>query len=56
MGHLTRQAQDRGSVLYAGRVTDRIDPAWGIVAVSLDASLRLTTAIGIIGEGDVRDG
>lgn len=56
MAELTMQAQDSGSPLYGGLVTDRIDPAWGVVAVSLDASLRLTTAIEIIGGDDVREG
>lgn len=53
---LTAQAQESGSTLYDGRVTDMIDPAWGIVAVSLDVSLRLTTPIEIIGGNDVREG
>lgn len=56
MTNLTRQAQGSDSTLYAGLVTDRIDPAWGIVAVSLDVSLRLKTAIEIIGGDGVREG
>lgn len=56
MVSLTAQAQERGSTLYGGMVTDRIDPTWGIVAVSLDVSLRLTTAIEIIGGNGVREG
>lgn len=56
MADLTAQAQESGSTLYGGKVTDKIDPAWGIVAVSLDVSLRLTTAIEVIGGNDVREG
>lgn len=56
MANLTGQAQDPDSALYSGQVTDRIDPNWGIVAVALDASLKLTTAIEVIGEDSVRDG
>ena len=56
MEGLTAQAQERGSTLYGGMVTDKIDPAWGIVAVSLDVSLRLTTAIEVIGGDAVREG
>eukprot|EP00903_Cladosiphon_okamuranus_P013614 g12679.t1 len=56
MKELTMQAQQSGSPLYGGLVTDRIDPAWGVVAVSLDVSLRLTTAIEVIGGDDVREG
>lgn len=56
MAELTMQAQESGSPLYGGLVTDRIDPAWGVVAVSLDVSLRLTTAIEVIGGDDVREG
>lgn len=43
-------------MLFAGLVTDRVDPQWGIVAVSLDVSMRLTTAIEVIGGDDVREG
>lgn len=56
MTELTTQAQESGSALYSGLVTDRIDPAWGVVAVSLDVSLRLTTAIEVIGGSGVREG
>lgn len=56
MAELTVQAQESGSTLYSGLVTDRIDPAWGIVAVSLDVSLRLTTAIEVIGGSGVLEG
>lgn len=56
MSTLTQQAQENESALYGGLVTNRIDPQWGIVAVTLDASLRLMTAIEIIGGDDVRDG
>ncbi|CAM9981344.1 unnamed protein product, partial [Discosporangium mesarthrocarpum] len=49
MTSLTQQAQDLGSALYTGLVTDRIDPQWGIVAISLDVSLRLTMAISVVG-------
>lgn len=56
MADLTAQAQESTSALYGGLVTDRIDPAWGVVAVSLDVSLRLTTAIEVIGGEDVQEG
>lgn len=56
MAVLTAQAQERKSTLYDGLVTDRIDPAWGIVAVTLDVSLRLTTAIEVIGGNGVHEG
>ncbi|CAM9699013.1 unnamed protein product, partial [Laminaria digitata] len=56
MAGLTAQAQESGSSLYGGMVTEKIDPAWGIVAVSLDVSLRLTTAIEVIGGSGVREG
>lgn len=54
--HRTSQAQESNSTLYAGLVTGKIDPAWGIVAVSLDVSLRLTMAIEVIGGSGVREG
>ena len=56
MASLTSQAQESGSALYDGRVTDRLDPSWGIVAVNLDVSLRLTMAIEVIGGNDVLEG
>lgn len=56
MAGLTKQAQESSSTLYSGLVTDRIDPAWGVVAVSLDVSLRLTTAIEVIGGAAVQEG
>lgn len=56
MAGLTGQAQESGSTLYSGLVTDRIDPAWGVVAVSLDVSLRVTTAIEVIGGAAVQEG
>lgn len=56
MTALTSQAQENGSTLFNGLVTDRLDPSWGIVAVNLDVSLRLTTAIEIIGGNNVLEG
>ncbi|CAN0438718.1 unnamed protein product, partial [Ectocarpus sp. 12 AP-2014] len=56
MTELTVQAQESGSALYSGLVTDRIDPSWGVVAVSLDVSLRLTMAIEVIGGSGVQEG
>lgn len=56
MTELTVQAQESGSTLYSGLVTDRIDPSWGVVAVSLDVSLRLTMAIEVIGGSGVQEG
>lgn len=56
MTELTVQAQESGSTLYSGLVTDRIDPSWGVVAVSLDVSLRLTMAIEVIGGSEVQEG
>lgn len=56
MGMLTTQAQESDSVLYRGMVTNRVDSTWGIVAVSLDVSLRLTMAIEVIGGDEVHDG
>lgn len=54
---LTQQIQDPKSHLYTGNtfVTKDIDPAWGLVVINWDVSLRLMYNIGIVGGGNVTD-
>ncbi|CAM9722307.1 unnamed protein product [Chrysoparadoxa australica] len=56
LSEITAQGQFNGSALSMGRVTEAIDPQWGIVALSLDASLKLSFDIGVVGGADVKDG
>ncbi len=54
---LTRMAQDTRSQLYFNTsVASKLDPTWGVVVSSWDASLRLFMAIEVVGGMAVQNG